>query len=671
MMFNGITGKVVHFLLPMMIITAMGSSAIVAAASEGGDSIGEFVTDSQDVAEPDYTVYEKEGEDSEGKQGSSEDSVTDSSLDEYQITLYEESLDESVMDSSGYDVCFYIRNDVENAEIPDEPQAYPSSYYSEAIRVNNALSENTFVYDTEINENIYEDGITAINLVSETLNSFPDIEEIKAVYPSFDQNTQYVYWYVIKNATTPSPNQDVKIHVDGIVLDKTQSSSSESSSEAGGESSSSEGSSEAGGESSSSEGSSEAGGESSSSEGSSEVGSDSSSSESSSEAGSDSSSSESSSEAGGESSSSENSDDGEEEHDLEFEIYTENFEPEFEYDGNEHLIGGYVIRVIDLTEGTATEFCYSATGEKMNVISFFANFLRGGIRKNGTTITYLGKNYNISVDGAYLWVKNPGSYEIPLMFNGSPISASEITIRDEAGKVIQSNVAVSATTTLNAVHKRKITIEAGSTVQNDNGTTLTNSNVSITSGSLVEGHQLKTTILGSQTGPGSSVNEITSWDIVDENGNSCKDMYDVTKVNGKLVLVETKSADNGSRTDIDTSSVIVGKNSDKLKDFLDIISSVGKISNDIITTGNNGEVVIGGVNTDEGETYLAGASYDTEKKQQDFYNYEGTFENGDIPMVLGARRSATEDSSVPAGVRAAIVILCAMLASLIYKKKVH
>ncbi len=40
-------------------------------------------------------------------------------------------------------------------------------------------------------------------------------------------------------------------------------------------------------------------------------------------------------------------------------------------------------------------------------------------------------------------------------------------------------------------------------------------------------------------------------------------------------------------------------------------------------------------------------------------------------MVLGARRSATEDSSVPAGVRATIVILCAMLASLIYKKKVH
>ena len=632
MMFNGITGKVVHFLLPMMIITAMGSSTIVAAASEGGDSIGKFVTDSQDVAEPDYTVYEKEGEDSEGKQGSSEDSATDSSLDEDQVTLYEESLDESVMDSSGYDACFYIKNNVENAEIPDEPQAYPSSDYTEAIRVDNALSDNTFVYDTEITENIYQDGITATNHVTENLNSFPGIEDIQAVLPSFDPNTQYVYWYVIKIATTPKPNADVNIHVDGIVLNKTQSSSSESSSEAGGESSSSESSSEAGSESSSSE----------------------------------SSSSESSSEAG-----SKCSDDGEEEHDLEFEIYTENFEPEFEYDGNEHLIGGYVIRVIDLTEGTATEFCYSATGEKINVISFFANFLRGGIRKNGTTITYLGKNYNISVDGAYLWVKNPGSYEIPLMFNGAPISASEITIRDEAGKVIQSNVAVSATTTLNAVHKRKITIEAGSTVQNDNGTTLTNSNVSITSGSLVEGHQLKTTILGSQTGPGSSVNEITSWDIVDENGNSCKDMYDVTKVNGKLVLVETKSADNGSRTDIDTSSVIVGKNSDKLKDFLDIISSVGKISNDTITAGNNGEVVIGGVNTDEGETYLAGASYGTEKIQQDFYNYEGTFENGDIPMALGARRSATEDSSVPAGVRAAIVILCAMLASLIYKKKVH
>ena len=329
MMFNGITVKVVHFLLPMMIITAMGSSAIVAAADEGGNPFGEFVTDSHDVAEPDCTVYEKEGEDSEGKQGSSEDSATDSSLDEDQVTLYEESLDESVMDSSGYDACFYIKNNVENAEIPDEPQAYPSSDYTEAIRVDNALSDNTFVYDTEITENIYQDGITAINHVTENLNSFPGIEDIQAVLPSFDPNTQYVYWYVIKIATTPKPNADVNIHVDGIVLNKTQSSSSESSS---------------------SESSSEAGSESSSSESSSEAGSESSSSESSSEAGSESSSSESSSEAGNESSSSECSDDGEEEHDLEFEIFTENFEPEFEYDGNEHLIGGYIIRVIDTVQ---------------------------------------------------------------------------------------------------------------------------------------------------------------------------------------------------------------------------------------------------------------------------------------------------------------------------------
>ena len=635
-MFNGITGNIVHFLLPMMIITAMGSSTIVAAASEGGDSIGEFVTDSQDVAEPDYTVYEKKGEDSEGKQGSSEDSVTDSSLDEYQITLYEESLDESVMDSSGYDVCFYIRNDVENAEIPDEPQAYPSSYYSEAIRVNNALSENTFVYDTEINENICEDGITAINLVSETLNSFPDIEEIKAVYPSFDQNTQYVYWYVIKNATTPSPNQDVKIHVDGIVLDKTQSSSSEGSSEAGGESSSSEGSSE----------------------------------------------------AGSESSSNEVSGDVEEEHDLEFEIFTENFEPEFEYDGNEHLIGGYIIRVIDITEGTATEFCYSATGEKMNVVSLFSNFLRGSSRKSGTTISYLGKNYNISVDGAYLWVKNPGSYEIPLMFNGAPISASEITIRDEAGKAIQSNVAVSNTTVLNAVNKRKITIEAGSTVQNDNGTTLTNSNVSITSGSLVEGHQLKTTILGSQTGPGSSINEITSWDIVDENGNSCKDMYDVTKVNGKLVLVETKNSNDKSRAfGIETSLVEKAISSGKTKHMIDnAIDFLTNGSSSIESSDKSKNIVVAKSSSEklslEEEKNISDASdasiYASEEDLNDISFYNDTIlntanmeDNGDIPMVLGARRSATEDSSVPAGVRATIVILCAMLASLIYKKKVH
>ena len=95
------------------------------------------------------------------------------------------------------------------------------------------------------------------------------------------------------------------------------------------------------------------------------------------------------------------------------------------------------------------------------------------------------------------------------------------------------------------VTQRDLTIEAGTTVQNYSGKTITNQNVEITSGSLLKGHSLVDVVInGSQSGIGSSVNEITSYRIVDEKGNDVTKYYDVKCVNGKLVLVDGNNSNN-------------------------------------------------------------------------------------------------------------------------------
>ena len=111
-----------------------------------------------------------------------------------------------------------------------------------------------------------------------------------------------------------------------------------------------------------------------------------------------------------------------------------------------------------------------------------------------------------------------------------------------------------STTKVN-VKQRSITIEAGTTVKNYDGSTITNDNVTITSGSLMEGHRLVNVVInGSQTGIGSSKNEITSYMIVDENGKDVTSLYNVKCVNGKLELVGTGDDTDSDPGDPNTAS---------------------------------------------------------------------------------------------------------------------
>jgi uncharacterized repeat protein (TIGR02543 family)/LPXTG-motif cell wall-anchored protein len=100
--------------------------------------------------------------------------------------------------STTADAEFYIRKD---GKIPYEPSQYAASAYTAAIKIAGAIKSTHWVCDTT--------GAA----VEANLSATPTAEQIKAVLSSYDSETQYVMWYVIKVAGS--------WHVDGVVLKKT------------------------------------------------------------------------------------------------------------------------------------------------------------------------------------------------------------------------------------------------------------------------------------------------------------------------------------------------------------------------------------------------------------------------------------------------------------------
>lgn len=96
---------------------------------------------------------------------------------------------------------FYIRTD---GTIPYEPSQYSASSYTGGITIANALKANRWVCDT-----------TGVAVLA-NLNSTPTDTQIKNVLPTYNANSQYVVWYVIKAVDNGS------WHVDGVVLSKNK-----------------------------------------------------------------------------------------------------------------------------------------------------------------------------------------------------------------------------------------------------------------------------------------------------------------------------------------------------------------------------------------------------------------------------------------------------------------
>ncbi|RKM56416.1 hypothetical protein D6853_06415 [Butyrivibrio sp. X503] len=224
---------------------------------------------------------------------------------------------------------------------------------------------------------------------------------------------------------------------------------------------------------------------------------------------------------------------------VSIEIYTTCEETDIEYDGKEHIIGGFNIVVKDLDNKRPTlKNIFNALGDLLTVEAC------AGTNGSGTYFSNNGINYWVNIDAAYVVASEIKTYTIPFLFNGKVIDPKDISVSYEKDgewvKLPASIISQQTPTTAKInVKQRNITLEAGTTVKNYDGSTLTNDKVSITSGSLLEGHKLKSVVLsGSQSVIGSSKNEITSYMIVDENGKDVTSLYNVKCVAGKLEFVD-------------------------------------------------------------------------------------------------------------------------------------
>ena len=235
--------------------------------------------------------------------------------------------------------------------------------------------------------------------------------------------------------------------------------------------------------------------------------------------------------------------------------------PAFEYDGKDHYIGGFNITVKD--NNSATNYVTSFFDALGNLLK---QEVHAGENGSGTYFEHNGIRYWVNIDAAYVVAKQIATYKIPFIFDNKEIAPEDIVVKvvDDAGNVISSIPSSRITKKAPSsdqlkVTSRKITIEAGTTVQNYSGQTITNKNVEITSGSLLKGHSLVDVVInGSQSGIGSSVNEITSYRIVDEYGNDVTKYYNVECVNGRLVLVDGHNSKKSGNSGDDIAPVTTG-----------------------------------------------------------------------------------------------------------------
>ena len=156
-----------------------------------------------------------------------------------------------------------------------------------------------------------------------------------------------------------------------------------------------------------------------------------------------------------------------------------------------------------------------------------------------------------------------------------------------------------------------------------------------------------TSIVGSQTGPGESVNEITYYDIIDNDGNSYKAMYNVTRQNGRLVVVGksgsgTSAGGNKTSGESDTESLV---------------------ESEVQRAVSGGSMVLGAQRSGDGTTGLL--TKNNTSGTGNGNDAEAVVDAGDSSVddgaaVLGARRSATADVSMPTELRIVFIVLCLM-----------
>lgn len=604
--------------------------------------------------------------------------------------------------SGSYDVCFYIRGNCVGSEIPPEPLYHFGETYSSAIRVNNAVSyDNLVLSEHEVDgsdDSLLSDNFTASNSVSEMLSAMPDAEAIRSVLPEFDENKHYVVWYVMKAAMSSYPNSDVYLHVDGVIRERSSSTSDSDSEEENTETPIDEPKDvpadyptdelkDAPKETPKDEpkdapkGAPKDEPKDAPKADQTDEPKDAPKIAPADEPKDDSKTSEEDTLSPEDTFTPKEIEELEKlgsEIEIEIEaLYLDeegNEVKEIPYDGQEHLIGGFAINVKDkAAHSLIDQLKYNYKGE---LISYAAD--------DCTFFNVRDRVFSINITGAYVMAKEVGAAVISFYSGSRKLTGpEEFAISDEKGRSITSYLNVVSKSADIKVTARELTIEAGTTVKNDDGMTLTNDDYKITSGSLMDGHKVDHVVFnGSQTGAGECANQITSVTIIDENGKDVTALYNIKTVDGKLILVDASQSatpkgnviykiipsntetdqtikvieesgsaayakagyDQGTVAPTDNSPIALGKRSfSEATGVITEVVNTSDISGDILGTDNISEtsdIVIGTENVSESSG-----------------------------GVLGARKSATEDD-IPTQSRITVIFAFAvlLLTQLSYKK---
>ena len=303
---------------------------------------------------------------------------------------------------------------------------------------------------------------------------------------------------------------------------------------------------------------------------------------------------------------------------------------EIPYDGKEHLVGGFAINVLDSERHSLLEqLRYNYKGE---LITYAAD--------DCTYFSVRDRLFSVNITGAYAMAKDLGEAVISFYSGSTKLNGPEdIRISDEKGRSITSFLNVLPRTGSVSV-TQPLTLEAGTTVRNDNGQTLTDDSYEITNGSLLDGHRIDSVvILGSQTGAGESSNEITSVVIVDSAGNDVTNRYHIDTVKGRLVLVDAKdkkeaSGENAEAGNSDTSAS---------KEAKAVASASDKTS--AATNANGVSLTSAPAPLINYETVKIETVDDKTTIMKVQYDFGAANVTDNAPSVLGARMSATGDNN--------------------------
>ncbi len=611
---------------------------------------------------------------------------------------------------SNLDVCFYILEE-DGEELPEEPENHFSLNYSSPIRINGAVSRSSLSLSTGAvdgqEDNLLADGFTASNEVSQMLSKLPTSDDVKSVVGDFDESSQYVIWYVIKQAWTWAPNSDVFIHVDGVIRDRQNVQ--EPDPEAGDdpvvveEPTTGEKEPEVVEEPTTGEKEPVVAEEPTTGEKDPEVvetpdtGKNVPEVVETPETGDNNPAVVPKPGTGQDTETDSNKDQevtkGTENTktpavagvtrqedtetvsedpipDVTLEIRALFMEDgvevhEIEYDGREHIIGGFEIVVNDKESGR------SIVGYLYDCFGAFLGTKAYADEGYGTEFTYENQSFWVNVVKAFARITNPGDSQEVIFYdsNDNPLrDASDFIIRDSAGKVIPAKFNVVATTAPVSVNKRELTIEAGTSVMNDNGQTLTDDSYEIKSGSLLEGHRIETVVInGSQTGPGKCPNEITSVNIVDEQGRSVNNLYNIKSVNGTLMLVE-QTGNTGVVKEIESSFAKETSTATIYQSISGVTVTSGNITQNATNTLNTASgTVSAGEQTAVGQIVVGQTIVD--QMVADTANDLQQEEAMQSPVVLGERRAETSDPSGDLHVRILILTMCFAISVFMLKRE--